>query len=77
MALLCNEAARPVNVLSRLSNVLNVDIKLLLCKVSYFRILYCSIIILAFCSNSETEKNKKMQFNPLKHNYTSRLYSCI
>ena len=33
IALLCNKAGRQINALSRLSNVLNVDIKILIYKV--------------------------------------------
>ena len=61
MALLCNNAGRQINALSRLSNVLNVDTKILISEtfiLSHF--MYCCII-------SDTKKIEKMQLKALRH----------
>ena len=55
IALLCNKAGRQINALSRLSNVLNVDTKILILQsfiLSHF--MYCCIIW-HFCSISDTK----------------------
>ena len=72
IALLCNKAGRQINalsMLSRLSNVLNVDTKLLILQsyiLSHF--MYCCIIW-HFCSISDTKKIKKMQLKALRDRY--------
>ena len=56
IALLCNKAGRQINALTRLSNVLSVDIKILILHnfiLSHF--MYCCIIW-HFCSISATKK---------------------
>ena len=67
IALLCNKAGRQINALSRLSNVLNVDTKMLILQsfiLSHF--MYCCIIW-HFCSISDTKKIEKMQLKALRH----------
>ena len=57
IALLCNKAGRQINALSRLSNVLNVDTKMLILQsfiLSHF--IYCW----HFCRISATKKIEKM-----------------
>ena len=69
IALLCNKAGRQINALSRLSNVLNVDTKMLILQsfiLSHF--IYCCIIW-HFCSISDTKKIEKMQLKALRHIY--------
>ena len=69
IALLCNKAGRQINALSRLSNVLNVDTKILIVQsfiLSHF--MYCCIIW-HFCSISDTKKIEKMQLKALRHLY--------
>ena len=69
IALLCNKAGRQMNALSRLSNVLNVDTKILILQsfiLSHF--MYCCIIW-HFCSISDTKKIEKMQLKALRHIY--------
>ena len=69
IALLCNKAGRQINALSRLSNVLNVDTKMLILQsfiLSHF--MYCCIIW-HFCSISDTKKIEKMQLKALRHIY--------
>ena len=69
IALLCNKAGRQINALSRLSNVLNVDTKILILQsfiLSHF--MYCCIIW-HFCSISDTKKIEKMQLKALRHIY--------
>ena len=69
IALLCNKAGRQINSLSRLSNVLNVDTKILILQsfiLSHF--MYCCIIW-HFCSISDTKKIEKMQLKALRHIY--------
>ena len=69
IALLCNRAGRQINALSRLSNVLNVDTKMLILQsfiLSHF--MYCCIIW-HFCSISDTKKIEKMQLKALRHIY--------
>ena len=59
IALLCNKASRQINALLRLSNVLNVDTKILILQsfiLSHFR--YCCIIW-HFCSISDTKQLRK------------------
>ena len=69
IALLCNKAGRQINTLSRLSNVLNVDTKILILQsfiLSHF--MYCCIIW-HFCNISDTKKMEKMQLIALRHIY--------
>ena len=69
IALLCNKAGRQINALSRLSNVLNVDTKILILQsfiLSNF--MYCCIIW-HICSISDTKKIEKMQLKTLRHIY--------
>ena len=69
IALLCNKAGRQINALSRLSNVLNVDTKILILQsfiLSHF--MYCCIIW-HFCSISDTKKIEKMRLKALRHIY--------
>ena len=69
IALLCNKAGRQINALSRLSNGLNVDTKMLILQsfiLSHF--MYCCIIW-HFCSISDTKKIEKMQLKALRHIY--------
>ena len=69
IALLCNKAGRQINALSRLSNVLNVDTKILILQsfiLSHF--MYCCIIW-HYCSISDTKKIEKMQLKALRHIY--------
>ena len=69
IALLCNKAGRQINALSRLSNVLNVDTKILILQsfiLSHF--MYCCIIW-HFCSINDTKKIEKMQLKALRHIY--------
>ena len=69
ISLLCNKAGRQINALSRLSNVLNVDTKILILQsyiLSHF--MYCCIIW-HFCSISDTKKIEKMQLKALRHIY--------
>ena len=71
IALLCNKAGRQINALSRLSNVLNVDTKILILQsfiLSHF--MYCCIIW-HFCSISDTKKIEKMQLKALRHIFNS------
>ena len=66
IALSCNKADRQINDLSRLSNVLNVDTKILISQsfmLSHF--MYCCIIW-HFCSISDTEKFEKIQLKSLR-----------
>ena len=60
IALLCSKAGRQIKALSRLSNVLNVDTKLILLQsftLSHF--MYFSLIW-HYCSTSDTKKIEKM-----------------
>ena len=69
IALLCNKAGRQINALSRLSNVLNVDSKILILQsfiLSHF--MYCCIIW-HFCSISDTKKIEKKQLKAQRHIY--------
>ena len=69
IAVLSNKAGRQINALSRLSNVLNVDTKLLILQsfiLSHF--MYCCIIF-HFCSIIDTKKIEKMQLKALRHIY--------
>ena len=69
IALLCNIACRQINALSRLSNVLNVDTKILILQsftLSHF--MYCCLIWY-FCSISDTKKIEKIQLKALRHIY--------
>ena len=74
IALLCNKASRQINALSRLSNVLNVDTKILILQsfiLSHF--MYC-YIIWHFCSISDTKKIEKIQLKALRHIYKDYTY---
>ena len=71
IAVLCNKAGRQINALLRLSNVLNVDTKILFLQsfiLSHF--MYCCIIW-HFSSTciSDTKKIEKMQLKALRHIY--------
>ena len=69
IALLSNKAGRQINALSRLSNVLNVDTKILILQsfiLSHF--MYCCIIW-HFGSISDTKNIVKMQLKALRHIY--------
>ena len=69
IALSCNKAGRQINALLQLSNVLNVDTKILILQsfiLSHF--MYCCIIC-HFCSISDTKKIEKMQLKALRHIY--------
>ena len=76
IALLCNKAGRQINALSQLSNVLNVDMKIIILQsfiLSYF--MYCCIIC-HFCSISDTKKIEKMQLK-CSTTYIQRYYLFI
>ena len=69
IALLCNKAGRQINALSRLSNILNVDNKILILQSSILsHFMYCCIIW-HFCSISDTKKIEKMQLKAIRHIY--------
>ena len=69
IALLSNKACRQIHALSRLSNVLNADTKILILQsfiLSHF--MYC-YAIWHFCSINDTKTIEKMQLKALRHIY--------
>ena len=69
IALLCNKAGRQINALSRLSNVLNVDTKVLILQSFILPHFMYGCIIWHLCSISDTKKTEKMQLKALRHIY--------
>ena len=69
LALLCNKACRQINALSRLSNVPNVDTKILILQSFILSHFMYSCIIWHFCSISDTKKIENMQLKALRPIY--------
>ena len=62
IANICKKAARQINVLLSLSNVLNQETKILIYKsFIYSNFNYCPLVW-HFCSNASTDKLEKMQY---------------
>ena len=63
---ICKKAARRINVLLRLSNVLNKEIKILIYKsFIYSNFNYCPLVW-HFCSKASTDKLEKMQYRVVR-----------
>ena len=66
IANICKKAARQINVLLRLSNVLNQETKILIYKsFIYSNFNYCHLVW-HFCSKASTDKLEKLQFRAVR-----------
>ena len=66
IANICKKAARQINVLLRLSNVLNQETKILIYKsFIYSNFNYCPLVW-HYCSKASTDKLEKMQYRAVR-----------